>query len=50
MPFIPHTKQDIEAMLKTIGVDHFEALFDEIQGHCDVGEHTGRYDSMELAA
>jgi glycine dehydrogenase subunit 1 len=30
MPFIPHTKQDIDAMLKTIGVDHFESLFDEI--------------------
>ncbi len=30
MPFIPHTEQDIKEMLTTIGVDHVDALFDEI--------------------
>jgi glycine dehydrogenase subunit 1 len=30
MPFIPHTKQDVEEMLSTIGVANVEALFDEI--------------------
>lgn len=30
MPFIPHTREDIDAMLAEIGVSHIEALFDEI--------------------
>lgn len=30
MPFIPHTEDDIERMLKVIGVDNIENLFDEI--------------------
>jgi len=30
MPFIPHTKEDTEEMLKTIGVPDLNALFDEI--------------------
>lgn len=30
MPFIPHTEQDIQEMLETIGVSNIEALFDEI--------------------
>jgi len=30
MPFIPHTKQDIDAMLATIGVNDIQTLFDEI--------------------
>lgn len=30
MPFIPHTEQDIREMLKTIGINNIEALFDEI--------------------
>ena len=30
MPFIPHTTDDIEHMLKTIGVADINALFDEI--------------------
>jgi len=30
MPFIPHTEQDIQEMLQTIGVKNIEALFDEI--------------------
>lgn len=30
MSFVPHTKQDIQSMLDTIGVDSIAALFDEI--------------------
>ena len=30
MPFIPHTEDDIKAMLASIGVDSIESLFDEI--------------------
>jgi len=30
MPFIPHTEEDIRAMLEAIGADSIEALFDEI--------------------
>lgn len=30
MPFIPHTAANLHAMLKTIGVDQIEELFDEI--------------------
>ena len=30
MPFIPHTEDDIRAMLAAIGVESIEALFDEI--------------------
>lgn len=30
MPFIPHTEDDVAAMLATIGVRHIDALFDEI--------------------
>lgn len=30
MPFIPHTEQDIQEMLTTIGVKKIETLFDEI--------------------
>lgn len=30
MPFIPHTEDDVKAMLATIGVDSIDALFDEI--------------------
>lgn len=30
MPFIPHTRTDIDAMLAVIGVDSLDALFDEI--------------------
>lgn len=30
MPFIPHTRDDIQTMLKAIGVDSTEQLFDEI--------------------
>lgn len=30
MPFIPHTKSDVKEMLKTIGIDAIDPLFDEI--------------------
>ena len=30
MPFIPHTEQDIQEMLETIGIANIETLFDEI--------------------
>lgn len=30
MPFIPHTQDDIQEMLKTIGIQQIETLFDEI--------------------
>ena len=30
MPFIPHTAEEVDAMLATIGVDSIEDLFDEI--------------------
>ena len=30
MPFIPHTKTDVQSMLGEIGVTSIEALFDEI--------------------
>jgi glycine dehydrogenase subunit 1 len=30
MPFIPHTEDDVRAMLASIGVDSIDALFDEI--------------------
>lgn len=30
MPFIPHTEHDIDTMLKTLGIDSTEQLFDEV--------------------
>jgi glycine dehydrogenase subunit 1 len=30
MPFIPHTEQDVQAMLQSIGVPSIDSLFDEI--------------------
>lgn len=33
MPFIPHTEDDVKAMLETIGVNNINALFDEIPSH-----------------
>ncbi|MCU7840391.1 MAG: aminomethyl-transferring glycine dehydrogenase subunit GcvPA [Candidatus Thiodiazotropha sp. (ex Troendleina suluensis)] len=38
MPFIPHTENDIKEMLATIGVDHIDALFDEIPSELRCGE------------
>ncbi|MEO7252033.1 MAG: glycine dehydrogenase, partial [Arenimonas sp.] len=30
MPFLPHTESDVQAMLKAIGADSIDDLFDEI--------------------
>ncbi|MEW8235492.1 MAG: aminomethyl-transferring glycine dehydrogenase subunit GcvPA [Candidatus Thiodiazotropha endolucinida] len=38
MPFIPHTEEDIQEMLTAIGVEHIEALFDEIPKELRCGE------------
>ncbi|MCE5232007.1 MAG: aminomethyl-transferring glycine dehydrogenase subunit GcvPA [Mizugakiibacter sp.] len=37
MPFIPHSQADVRAMLKTIGVDGIEQLFDEIPAELKAG-------------
>lgn len=37
MPYIPHTPEDVQAMLDTIGVDRIEDLFDEIPEHLKAG-------------
>jgi len=40
MPFIPHTREDIDEMLARIGVSRIDELFDEIPGdmlHADLG-------------
>lgn len=38
MPYIPHTQDNITAMLNTIGVDNIEKLFDEIPAALRCGE------------
>jgi len=38
MPFIPHTEDELRAMLAVIGVDGVEALFDEIPADLKAGE------------
>jgi glycine dehydrogenase subunit 1 len=42
MPFIPHTKNQIESMLKTIGANTIDELFDEIPNslRCDLDTKT----------
>ncbi|MDT8364640.1 MAG: aminomethyl-transferring glycine dehydrogenase subunit GcvPA [Nitrosomonas sp.] len=37
MPFIPHTKEDVSAMLASIGADSIEELFDEIPAELRTG-------------
>ena len=37
MPFIPHTEDDIRAMLAAIGVSRIDDLFDEIPAHLKQG-------------
>ena len=41
MPFIPHTAEDVQAMLSAIGVADLEALFDEIPKGLRCGELEG---------
>lgn len=38
MPFIPHTQDDVAAMLRTIGVATIDELFDEIPTELQIGE------------
>lgn len=38
MPFIPHTPEDVASMLKTIGANSIESLFDEIPKHLRIAE------------
>ncbi|EGV19430.1 aminomethyl-transferring glycine dehydrogenase subunit GcvPA [Thiocapsa marina] len=38
MPFVPHTPDDIAAMLDTVGVASIEDLFDEIPAELQIGE------------
>ncbi|MFD2231714.1 aminomethyl-transferring glycine dehydrogenase subunit GcvPA [Alkalimarinus sediminis] len=37
MPFIPHTEEDIQKMLETIGAQSIDQLFDEIPTHLRAG-------------
>ena len=41
MPFIPHTEDDVQAMLKVIGADSIDDLFDEIPKDLLISELTG---------
>lgn len=38
MPYIPHTSDDVQAMLDTIGAASIEDLFDEIPAHLKAGQ------------
>ena len=38
MPYIPHTPDDVQIMLDTIGVKSIEDLFDEIPAHLKAGK------------
>src|SRR5690606_39118520 len=38
MPFIPHTRHDLEVMLEKIGVPSLSVLFDEIPKELTAGE------------
>jgi glycine dehydrogenase subunit 1 len=46
MPFIPHTEDDVKAMLKTIGVSSIEHLFDEIPAELRIDELVGVPDAL----
>lgn len=41
MPYIPHTSDDVQAMLAAIGADSIEDLFDEIPAHLKAGALAG---------
>jgi glycine dehydrogenase subunit 1 len=41
VPFIPHTEDDVRAMLRTIGVDDVDGLFDEIATNLRTAELEG---------
>jgi len=46
MPFIPHTEQDIKAMLASIGAANIDALFDEIPAALRSGKLTAIGDGL----
>jgi glycine dehydrogenase subunit 1 len=46
MPFIPHTDQDIQQMLQTIGVDSIDELFDEIPADLKIDGLSGVPDGV----
>ncbi len=46
MPFIPHTEDDIRAMLDAIGVDSIERLFEEIPAELVIDELSGVPDAL----
>ena len=46
MPFIPHTEDEIRAMLAAIGVDSIGALFDEIPPELGVGPARDAYEGL----
>ncbi|MGH8666637.1 MAG: aminomethyl-transferring glycine dehydrogenase subunit GcvPA [Burkholderiales bacterium] len=49
MPFIPHTEDEIRAMLAAIGVDSIGALFDEIPPELGVAPAQDAYEGMSEA-
>ncbi|MDD5300590.1 MAG: aminomethyl-transferring glycine dehydrogenase subunit GcvPA [Gallionella sp.] len=46
MPFIPHTEQDIQSMLASIGAKNIDALFDEIPAALRSGKLTAVGDGL----
>ena len=46
MPFIPHTEQDIQSMLASIGAKNIDALFDEIPSALRSGKLTAVGDGL----
>jgi glycine dehydrogenase subunit 1 len=46
MPFIPHSEADVRAMLKTIGVQRIEDLFDEIPAELKIERLQGVPDGL----
>ncbi len=46
MPFIPHTKDDVQSMLKVIGADSIDDLFDEIPADLLIPELSGVPDAL----
>jgi len=46
MPFIPHTKDDVQSMLKAIGADSIDDLFDEIPQDLLISELDGVPDAL----
>jgi glycine dehydrogenase subunit 1 len=46
MPFIPHTEDDVQLMLKAIGADSIDDLFDEIPKELLISELTGVPDAL----